>query len=67
MGGALRIEDCVNADCPFSGKPVWDDSLTCYRGRVVGFCNPGCRDKFAAAPQRFPDALAHFGFEPEAG
>jgi hypothetical protein len=26
----------------------------------VGFCNPGCRDKFAANPDGFPDALAMF-------
>ena len=29
------------------------DSLTRYRGLVVGFCNPHCRDDFAAhVPQR---------------
>ncbi|QLQ12521.1 MAG: glutathione S-transferase [Brevundimonas sp.] len=45
----LRLEDCVNAVCPWSGKPVAADSLTLYRGQVVGFCNRGCRDKFEAA------------------
>ena len=54
---ALRIEDCVNATCPWSGKPVSADSLTLYRGRVVGFCNPGCRDKFVAAQSAFDTAL----------
>lgn len=53
----LRIEDCVNATCPWSGKPVSADSLTLYRDRVVGFCNPGCRDKFAAAQSAFDAAL----------
>ena len=45
----LRIEDAVNETCPWSGKPIAADSLTLYSGAVVGFCNPGCRDKFEAA------------------
>jgi hypothetical protein len=49
----LRLEDCVNQTCPWSGKPVSTDSLTLYRGKVVGFCNTGCRDKFDAARQAF--------------
>jgi hypothetical protein len=50
---ALRLEDAVNDTCPWSGKPVSADSLTRYRGKVVGFCNSGCRDKFDAAAQAF--------------
>ena len=50
---ALRLEDCINETCPWSGKPVQADSLTLYRGRVVGFCNTGCRDKFKAATALF--------------
>jgi hypothetical protein len=50
---ALKLDDCVNDNCPWSGKPVQADSLTLYRGRVVGFCNPGCRDKFEAAVELF--------------
>ena len=49
----LRIVVCVNRTCPWSGKPVSPDSLTEYRGKVVGFCNPGCRDKFDAATSAF--------------
>jgi hypothetical protein len=49
----LRLEDCVNDACPWSGKPVSGDSLTRYRGEVVGFCNTGCRDKFEAATRAF--------------
>ena len=49
----LKLEDCVNETCPWSGKPVSADSLTTYRGSVVGFCNPGCRDKFNAATRAF--------------
>ena len=49
----LRIEDCVNEACPWSGKPVSADSLSLYRGKVVGFCNTGCRDKFETATRAF--------------
>ncbi|HEY7386004.1 MAG TPA: glutathione S-transferase [Beijerinckiaceae bacterium] len=54
----LRIEDAINETCPWSGKPIAPDSLTTYRDVVVGFCNPGCRDKFAAAVTQFDKALA---------
>ena len=54
----LKLEDCVNQVCPWSGKPVDAASLTTYRGKVVGFCNPGCRDKFVAAITTFDTALA---------
>ena len=53
MAGDLRLEDCVNDVCPWSGKPVSADSLTHYRGKTVGFCNTGCRDKFEAAINAF--------------
>jgi hypothetical protein len=49
----LKLEDCVNATCPWSGKPVSADSLTLYNGEVVGFCNTGCRDKFESATRAF--------------
>ncbi|KQT66007.1 MULTISPECIES: hypothetical protein [unclassified Aureimonas] len=54
--GALRFEDAVNDTCPWSGKPVSPDSLTLYNGAVVGFCNPGCRDKFQTAVEHFEAA-----------
>ena len=53
MSGDLRLEDCVNDVCPWSGKPVSADSLTLYKGKIVGFCNIGCRDKFEAAASTF--------------
>ena len=53
----LRIEDAVNRVCPWSGDPVSRNSLTLYRGHVVGFCNPGCRDKFEEATGRFDRAI----------
>ena len=52
-----RREDAVNETCPWSGKPIEDDSLTLYRGAVVGFCNPGCRDKFETATAAFDRAI----------
>ncbi|MGY0216521.1 hypothetical protein ACWJJH_03920 [Endozoicomonadaceae bacterium StTr2] len=50
----------INQNCPRSGKPVKDDSLTEYRGFIVGFCNPGCRDDFASDPQRCVKDRAFF-------
>jgi hypothetical protein len=54
---ALRREDAVNETCPWPGKPFTDGSLTVYRGAVVGFCNPGCRDKFEVAVAGFDQAI----------
>ena len=59
----LRIEDAVNAVCPWSGKPISADSLTRYRGAVVGFCNPGCRDKFEQAVTAFDTVLNDVGLD----
>ena len=55
---ALDIADCINETCPWSGDPVQADSLTEYDGRVVGFCNRGCRDKFDRAARHFEEAKA---------
>jgi hypothetical protein len=63
----LRIEDAVNETCPWSGKPIAADSLTRYAGAVVGFCNPGCRDKFAKAVGHFEAALADRRLESSMG
>ena len=57
MSSDLRLEDSVNETCPWSGKPVSADSLTLYRGKVVGFCSTGCRDKFEAATRAFDGAI----------
>ncbi len=57
MTGPLSLEDCVNDVCPWSGEPVSAGSLTLYRGKVVGFCNTGCRDKFEAASRAFDAAI----------
>ena len=44
----LDPDDCINENCPWSGEPVAADSLIEFNGDIVGFCNTGCRDKFAA-------------------
>lgn len=54
---ALVLADCVNQVCPWSGRPVSADALMRYRGRVIGFCNAGCRDKFARAVAMFDAAI----------
>ena len=51
----------INAACPFSGKPVAADSLAEVEGTVIGFCNPGCRDKVVADPEAWPKAMALIG------
>ena len=53
----LNIADCINDVCPWSGKSVSADSLTTYRGAVVGFCNQGCRDRFEKAVSQFEARL----------
>ena len=57
MADQPRLEDAVNDSCPWSGKPVSADSLTHYKGEVVGFCNPACRDKFDTAARAFDAAI----------
>ncbi len=54
----LTLDQAVNETCPWSGKPIQADSLTRYRGVVVGFCNSGCRDKFETATAHFDAAIA---------
>ena len=54
---SLTLADAINATCPWSGEPIAADALTLYEGAVVGFCNPGCRDKFAKAVRSFEAAL----------
>jgi hypothetical protein len=54
----LDSKAAINTHCPWSGKPISPDALTLYAGQVVGFCNPGCRDKFNSAVQCFDKAIA---------
>jgi hypothetical protein len=57
LADELRLEDCVNDRCPWSGEPVSAVSLSRFMGKVVGFCNIGCRDKFEAATRAFDGAI----------
>ena len=57
---APSIDPCVNRHCPWSGEPVDAGSLTTFEGTTVGFCTPACRDRFAADPYAFPEAVAVF-------
>ena len=54
---ATQSPIAVNQLCPWSGDPIQPDSLTTYRGHTVGFCNPGCRDKFVRALSYFDQAI----------
>lgn len=56
----MSINHCLNRYCPNSGKPVTVDGLTMYLGAVVGFCNPHCRDEFAADPEKPSKARDYF-------
>ena len=56
--GPDAISEAINRNCPWSGKPIATDSLVRHNGVVLGFCNPGCRDSFAAEPDRYPEVLA---------
>ena len=53
----LGLADVINTACPWSNDLVAPTSLALYRGHVVGFCNPGCRDKFVAAASVFDDHI----------
>lgn len=55
---SLSLADAINTACPWSSKPVQGDSLTEYRGHVVGFCDAGCKDKFEKAVSHFEAALS---------
>ena len=48
-----------NPACPFSGNPVAD--MAEIEGRVIGFCNPVCRDKVVADAEVWPDVMQLLG------
>lgn len=53
----LSIQDfkarnnAINELCPFSSRPITAGATTLYKGYIVGFCNPHCRDDFYHAIQ----------------
>ena len=56
---ALAEGRADNAGCPFSGKAP--THLALIEGRVIGFCNPVCRDKAVADPLAWPEVAALLG------
>lgn len=47
-----------NELCPYSGKPAKDFGT--FDGRVIGFCNPLCRNKTVADPSAWPNFMKVF-------
>ena len=47
-GETVRDPVCGMTVDPDAGKPSFD-----HGGRMVHFCNPSCRDKFAASPEEY--------------
>ncbi len=56
---AIETGPSENETCPFSGKPVSHFLET--DGRIIGFCNAGCRDKVVKDPDAFPAVAAQLG------
>ena len=54
----LRLADCANDVCPWTGLPVAEDALMIYRGRVIGFADREGRDRFRAAVVAVETAIA---------
>ncbi|MFQ5651952.1 MAG: hypothetical protein ACE5IY_18620 [bacterium] len=53
-----------NKVCPVSGGEVDLELPTvAYQGRVVGFCCPGCDEKFIETPEQFLKKLSQDGSE----
>ena len=57
-GKVVHSVEAENTHCPFSGNDVSSDGLVEVQGRVIGFCNPFCRDKVAADPFCWPEVAA---------
>lgn len=58
------LSNPVNQTCPWSGDRVRSDSLTRYRGHVVGFCNSACRDRFERALSELDQAIDRLAEKP---
>jgi peptidoglycan hydrolase-like protein with peptidoglycan-binding domain len=56
--GESLPEEAVNATCPWSGKPVHPEALLRHQDRMVGFCTPAHRDRFALAVAHFAQQQA---------
>ena len=56
---AVEAGTPVNATCPFSGRAITD--LAEIDGRILGFCNPTCRDKTVNDALAWPEVAALLG------
>ena len=54
---SLNLADCVNDVCPLTGRPVSEEALTLYKGKVVGFADRAARDHFVATVVAFETAI----------
>ena len=53
---AVASGPSINETCPYSGDPVTDFAE--IDGKVIGFCNPTCRDKTVNDPAAWPATMA---------
>ncbi len=48
----------VNTECPVKeGKPVKATLTTTHKGKEIGFCCKGCKEKFEADPAKYEKAI----------
>jgi YHS domain-containing protein len=57
MAEELKLQDCINSTCPWSGRAVNSNVLMFYRGKTIGFCNPECRDMFLKASSKLDELI----------
>ena len=54
--------DIWNAYCPVKGGEVDPEAPTVkYKGKTIGFCCPGCDNKFMAEPEKYMKNLSEDG------
>ena len=58
----------VNANCPISKKPVDPEATTLqYKGHTIGFCCPGCEERFIAWDEQKKDDFVRVSMMQPAG
>ncbi len=68
-----QLADCatdgpVNANCPISKEPVDPETTTLqYKGRTIGFCCPGCEERFLAWDEKKKDDFVRVSMMQPAG
>lgn len=53
----VKSKPAVNKMCPISGRAIDGKSFIDYKGHRIGFCCPGCDDKFLAWDAKKKDAF----------